>query len=55
MLEVRAMDHDMLFGDELIGNTFVDLEDRYFLPEWMAIKVKPIEYRPLHMPSSSVA
>lgn len=55
MLEVRAMDHDLLFGDELIGNTFLDLEDRYFLPEWMAIREKPIEYRPLHHPSSAVA
>jgi len=55
MLEIRAMDHDMLFGDELIGNTLVDLEDRYFLPDWCAIKDKPIEYRPIHHPSSAVA
>lgn len=55
MVEVRAMDHDMLFGDELIGTTFVDLEDRYFLPEWMAIRNKPVEYRPLHHPSSACA
>lgn len=55
MLEIRAMDHDMLFGDELIGNVFVDLEDRYFLPSWNAINDKPIEYRGLHHPSSSVA
>jgi len=54
-LEIKAMDHDMLFGDELIGNTLIDLEDRYFLPEWMAIRDKPVEYRPLHHPSSRVA
>jgi Ca2+-dependent lipid-binding protein len=45
MLEIRAMDYDMLFGDELIGNTTMDLEDRFFLPEWNAIKDKPVEYR----------
>jgi len=38
MLEIRAMDHDMLFGDELIGHTILDLEDRYFLPTWNAIR-----------------
>ena len=55
MLEIRAMDYDMLFGDDLIGNTLIDLEDRYFLPEWNAIKDKPVEYRCLHCPASSVA
>ena len=52
MLEIRGMDHDFLFGDELIGNTVIDLEDRYFLPEWNSIKDKPVEYRSLHHPSS---
>ena len=37
MLEISAMDHDMCFGDDLIGTTIIDLEDRYFLPEWNAI------------------
>jgi len=31
---IEAMDYDELFGDELIGKTSVDLEDRYFSPEW---------------------
>jgi Ca2+-dependent lipid-binding protein len=34
MLFIEAMDYDDLFGDDLIGTTKVDLEDRYFLPEW---------------------
>jgi len=55
MLEIKAFDHDMLFGDELIGTTTMDLEDRYFLPEWNAIKHKPVEYRALHHPSSAVS
>lgn len=55
MLKIDAMDHDMLFGDDLIGTTTVDLEDRYFLPEWRAIKEKPVEFRELKYPSSAVA
>jgi len=55
MLEIIANDYDMLFGDDLIGNTLIDLEDRYFLPEWNAIKDKPVEFRSLHCPASSVA
>lgn len=45
----------MLFGDELIGTNYLDLEDRYFTPEWRSIKNKPIEFRELHHPTSSVA
>lgn len=37
MLKIDAMDHDMLFGDDLIGTTYVDLEDRYFMSDWRAI------------------
>ena len=42
---IHAMDYDDLFGDDLIGTTVLDLEDRYFLPEWRAINNKPVEYR----------
>lgn len=55
LLEVRCMDHDLLFGDDLIGTTFVDLEDRYFLPEWRGLRNKPVEFRELKHPSSAVA
>jgi hypothetical protein len=44
-----------LFGDDLIGTTCVDLEDRYFMPEWRALKDKPIEYRQIFHPSSAVS
>jgi len=45
MLFIDVMDHDFLFGDDLIGKTSIDLEDRYFLPEWRALKNVPVEYR----------
>jgi Ca2+-dependent lipid-binding protein len=55
MLFIDAMDYDDLFGDDLIGSTKVDLEDRYFLPEWRALQNKPVEYRQLYHPSSGVS
>ena len=45
MLFIDCFDFDDLFGDDLIGATTIDLEDRYFLPEWRALNNKPIEFR----------
>ena len=53
-LVIKLMDYDDLFGDELIGETSIDLEDRYFSSEWQCLKNKPIEYRSLYHPSSSI-
>ena len=33
-LKIEAIDYDEIFGDELIGITTIDLDDRYFNPEW---------------------
>lgn len=33
-LAIHAMDYDEVFGDDLIGTTKVDLEDRFFSTEW---------------------
>ena len=52
---ISAYDYDDLFGDDLIGTTVVDLEDRYFLPEWNALKDKPIEARELMHPNMSIS
>lgn len=52
---IDVVDYDDIFGDDSIGKTSIDLEDRYFSPEWQSIKNKPIEYRQLYHPSSSVS
>ncbi len=51
-LTIKAFDYDDLFGDDLIGKTVVDLDDRFFCPEWQQIDDKPIEYRQLYHQSS---
>jgi Ca2+-dependent lipid-binding protein len=34
LLTIKVFDYDELFGDDLIGETKIDLEDRYFMSEW---------------------
>ena len=55
MLSIQAWDYDDIFGDDMIGETLVDLEDRYFSPEWMSIRNKPIEFRQLYHPSTRLS
>lgn len=54
MLEIEAWDHDGFFGDELIGKTKIDLDDRYYSLAWQSMDDSPIEFRDLYHPSSSV-
>ena len=49
------MDYDDLFGDDSIGTTSIDLEDRFFSAEWQSLKNKPIECRSLYNPSASIS
>jgi hypothetical protein len=53
MLNLAIFDYDDLFGDDLIGETKIDLEDRFFSPEWQALLHKPVEYRQLYHQSSA--
>jgi Ca2+-dependent lipid-binding protein len=53
-LSVKVMDYDLIFGDDMIGETKIDLEDRFFNADWQAMKDKPIEYRQIYHPSSSL-
>ena len=54
-IQIEAYDYDDLFGDDLIGKTVIDLDDRFFSPEWRAIEEKPIEYRELYHESTSLS
>ena len=53
-VRIYAYDYDDLFGDDLIGYTAIDLDDRYFSQTWLAIEDKPIEYRDLYDDSSTI-
>lgn len=33
-LKIKIMDYDELFGDDLIGETIIDMDDRYFSIQW---------------------
>ena len=48
-------DADLLFGDDLIGTTKIDLEDRYFSCDFKAIQHKPIEHRKLSHPTTEIS
>ena len=47
-LVIEAYDYDMMFGNDLIGKTSIDLDDRFFNPKWQSIDEKPIETRELY-------
>lgn len=53
-LKIEAFDYDTLFGDDIIGTTKVDLDDRFYSQTWLAIEDKPIEYRDLFEDSSTI-
>ena len=54
-LVIKAYDYDDLFGDDLIGKTSIDLDDRFFCPDWQQIEDKPVEFRQLYHPSTSLS
>ena len=49
-LTIQVMDHDPIFKDELIGETSIDVENRYFDPTWQGLENKPVETRTLYHP-----
>jgi hypothetical protein len=53
-LTIEVWDYDAIFGDEIIGTSILDLEDRYFTLDWVALKDKPIETRALYHPSTKM-
>ena len=52
---IELWDYDLLFGDDLIGITKLDLEDRYFSADWKSALNKPIEHRQLYHPSTALS
>ena len=46
-LKIQVWDKDDLIKDDKIGETVIDLEDRYFSNKWRRITEKPIEKRQL--------
>ena len=49
-LIIQVMDHNPIFKDELIGETSIDVENRYFDPTWQSLVNKPVETRNLYHP-----
>ena len=47
-IKIDVYDYNEFFGDEIIGKTSIDLDDRYFSNSWQSIDNKPIEYRDLY-------
>ncbi|MGL4948160.1 MAG: hypothetical protein ACRC42_02120, partial [Mycoplasma sp.] len=52
-LKVEVWDYDDLLSDDLIGETIIDWEDRYFDSTWQDLVHKPVEVRPLLHPDIS--
>jgi hypothetical protein len=62
LLKIDAMDFDLIGGDDLIGSTTIDLEDRLFDQRWQdmgkmyetanRLRLKPLETRTLTIPTS---
>ena len=48
------MDHHDLSSDVIIGETLIDLENRWFSKKWRRLKEKPIETRDIYSPICSV-
>jgi hypothetical protein len=49
-LKVGLWDKNLITSDQVIGETVVDLEDRWFHPKWNELEKKPAEIRTLYKP-----
>lgn len=53
-VKVKFYDYDPIKFDEFIGETIIDIEQRFFDQQWRNFEHHPIETRPIFHPSSSV-
>lgn len=51
ILKVQMWDYNKFSSDTKIGTTRIDLENRFFNKDWHNLAHKPIETRPLYLPS----
>lgn len=54
-LDIELWDYDDMFGDDLIGKTTMDLDERQYCVNWRQMEDKPVEYRELYHQSSSMS
>jgi hypothetical protein len=55
VLKIGVYDKSFLMGEQLLGETSIDLEDRWFHPKWSSAEMKPMENRNLYKPTSRSA
>lgn len=54
-LHVQLWDKDNFVRDDMIGETIIDLENRFFSKKWRNLPYVPIETRELFSPFSSLS
>jgi len=54
-LIVEVWDYDDLVPEDLIGETVIDLEDRFFSKKYRKLPLQPIETRDIFSPDSKLS
>ena len=54
-LHIQLWDKDSFVSDDLIGETIIDLENRFFSKKWRNLPYVPVEMRELYVSTSSLS